>query len=149
MRKTFILSALLCLLIVGIFTWRHINPPLTDEQQIAAAINAISAAANARSPRGVANYLAKDFKFGSTSKSEFQNFLVGAMLQHRVVNLQTSSVKVEVNGETATSGGHYVLSLKPEFDSPPEVLSGRFGLEWRKIDGEWVVVRAQGEHQPN
>lgn len=149
MRKLFIFGGLLVFFIIGIMTWRRLHPPLSDEGQIIAAIFDIRAAANARSPRGIANYLAKDFKFGETSKADFQNSLVGAMLQYRVVDLQIPSVAIGVKGETARCDGRYILSLKSEFNSPPEIFAGKFTLKWRKDNGQWLVTNAQGEQIPN
>ncbi len=148
MRKIFIIGGIVLLVLGAVLTWRRLHPPLTDEQQIAAALNGITAAANARSPRGIADYLAKDFQFGSTTKSEFQNSLVGGILQYRVIDLKLAGTKTEVNGETASSQGRYVLSLKSEFTSPPEVFAGKFALKWRKIEGQWLVTGAQGEQTP-
>ena len=149
MRRFFILGGLFLLLLSAILTWRRLHPPLSDEEQIAAALDGISAAAKTRSARGIANFLAKDFKFGGgTGKKDFQNSLVGGILQYRVIDLNLSGVQVDSNGETAKSDGRYVLSLKSEFNSPPEIFRGKFDLQWRKIDGEWLVVSAQGENAP-
>ena len=148
MRKIFIASALVLLIIGAVLMWRKLHPPLTDEQQIAAALDGITAAAGARSPRGIADFLAKDFQFGNTGKSEFQNSLVGGILQYRVIDLRLASTTTDVNGSTAKSEGRYILSLKSEFTSSPEVFAGKFVLKWRKDEGQWLVIRAQGEQTP-
>lgn len=148
MRKILLIGGLLLLLLGGFFTWRALHPPLTDEQQIAAALDGITSAANNRQPRGVANYLAKDFKFGSTRKKEFQQSLAAGILQYRVVDLKLAGVQVDVNGETATSSGRYTLNLKSEYTSPAEVFPGNFDLKWRKIDGEWLVTEVEGTTVP-
>ncbi|HEX9997987.1 MAG TPA: nuclear transport factor 2 family protein [Abditibacterium sp.] len=147
MRKIFIFGGLFLLLISAVLTWRYFNPPLSDKEQIALALDEICAAAEARSARGIANYLSKDFKFGAqTSKKDFQNSLVGGILQYRVINLDIAGVKVDVNSATATSDGRYVLNLRSEANSPPEILSGQFLLKWRKIDGQWLITNANGEN---
>ncbi len=141
MRK-FLIPLLLLLAISGFFGWRALHPKLTDEQQIAANLDAICEAAKNRSPRGIADSLAKDFKIGGLGKKEFQQSLAAGILQFRVVDLGVSGVKSSVKGDTATSSGSFLLSLKSEFDSPPQIQSGRFDLKWRKIDGEWKIIGA-------
>ncbi|RYG70941.1 nuclear transport factor 2 family protein [bacterium] len=135
----------LLLVLVGLFIWRVRQPALTDEQRIAAAMEGICAAASARSPRGIANHLAKEFRMGSMSKSEFQNSLAGGILQYRVIELKLTNPQVTVNGTSGTSNGNYTLSLKSEYNSPPQILSGKFDLTWKKIDGQWLVTKAEGE----
>jgi ketosteroid isomerase-like protein len=141
MRK-FRLPFVLLLLIAGFFGWRSLQPKLSDEQQIAANLEAICAAASARNPRGVADFLAKDFKAGPLSKSEFQNAFATGIMQYRVVDLGVSGVQNQVQGENATSAGRFNLSLKFEHNSQPERKSGKFNLKWQKIDGEWKIVSA-------
>ncbi len=141
MRK-FLIPLLVLILLGGFFGWRALHPKLTDQEQLAANLDAICAAARARSPRGIANFLAKDFKAGGMSKSEFQNSVAGGILQYRVVDLKVSSVQSELNGQSARSAGRFLLSLKSEFNSPPQVQGGKFNLQWRKIDGEWKITGA-------
>jgi ketosteroid isomerase-like protein len=145
MRKISVVFVILLVILGGIFTWRKLHPPLNDQQQIAAALDGICAAASARSPRGVANYLAKDFKIAGMGKSEFQNSLAGGILQYRVIELRVPNTKIVVNGEAATSEGSFNLSLKPEFNSAPEVRTGRFKLQWRKTDEGWLISKADGD----
>lgn len=142
MRKFLFPGVLLLLVLGGFFGWRALHPKLSDSEQITANLNAICEAAKARSPRGIASFLAKDFKAGGLSKSEFQNSLAGGILQFRVVDLGVAGVQNQVNGETAKSAGRFTLSLKSEFDSPPQIQSGKFALKWRKIDGQWKIVGA-------
>lgn len=141
MRKYW-LPLLVLLAIAVFFAWRALHPKLSDEQQIAANLDAICQAADNRSPRGIANFLAKDFKAGSVSKSEFQNSLAGGILQYRVIDLSVAGVQSEVQSENASSAGRFTLALKSEYNSPPQVQSGKFALKWRKIDGEWKIVSA-------
>jgi hypothetical protein len=145
MRKFVTILVILLAIFGGIFWWRKLHPPLTDEQQILAAMDGICVAAENRSPRGVANFLAKNFKFGDMKKSEFQNSLAGGILQYRVIKLSLSNQKVGINEDSAVSSGNYSLSLKPEFNSSPELNSGRFDLKWKKVDGEWLIVSAAAE----
>jgi hypothetical protein len=144
MRKFVTILVILLAIFGGIFWWRKLHPALTDEQ-ILAAMDAICVAAENRSPRGVANFLAKDFKFGDMKKSEFQNSLAGGILQYRVIKLSLSNQKVDINEDSAVSSGNYSLSLKSEFNSSPDLTSGRFNLKWKKVDGEWLIMTAAAE----
>lgn len=111
-------------------------------------LDAIAAAASARDAAGVADFLAPKFSFneqGQTERKEFQRQLYAGMLQYRVVNLAINGVKVRVNGENATSAGRFILNLKSEFDSPPELTTGDFALQWKKTEGEWKIVKVKGK----
>lgn len=147
MRK-FWIPLILLVVIGGFFGWRAMHPKLTDEQQIAANLGAICDAANARNPRGIADFLAKDFQTGGTGKKGFRESLTAGILQFRVVDLSVSGVKTSVlraalgEGVTAASSGNFLLSLKSEFNSPAQKQSGKFDLTWRKIEGEWQIVAA-------
>jgi hypothetical protein len=145
MRKFLVAFVILLVVVGGILTWRRLHPPLNDQQQIAAAMDGISAAASARSPGRVASYLAKDFKIAGMGKSEFQNSLAGGILQYRVIELDVPNPKISVDGEVAATEGSFNLSLKPEFNSAPEIHTGRYKLRWRKVDGEWLIANAESD----
>ena len=144
MKRLFLATGTLILLLSAVLVWRITHPALTDHQQIAANLDGIADAASRRSARGVANFLSKDFDFNGTNKRDFQNQLVAGLLQYRVVELKLNGVQTNVNGDSASSAGRYNLSLKSEYNSPPQVSTGEFKLKWRKIDGEWKVVGGQG-----
>ncbi len=141
MRK-FLVPLALLLLVAGFFGWRKLHPKLTDAQQISANLDAICEYAGERNPRNIAYYLAKNFQAGGVDKKDFQNSLAGGMLQYRKVDLKLSSVKTNLKGDTAQSTGRFLLTLRSELDSPPQVQGADFQLKWQKIDGEWKIVRA-------
>ncbi|HEX8463540.1 MAG TPA: nuclear transport factor 2 family protein [Abditibacterium sp.] len=143
MRKILLLSGLVLLLLGVVIGWRATHPPLSDEQQIAAALDGITAAANARQPRGVVGFLSRDFKFAGGGRKNLQQALASGMLSYRVIDLNISGVEVKIQGETATSEGRFRLSRRSEADSAPETTSGEFRLKWRKEDGEWLVTQAE------
>lgn len=145
MRKYLPIVVVVLVVALGILTWRRLHPPLTDEQQILVAIEEIQEAARNRSPRGIANFLAKEFKVGETGKSEFQNSLAAGILQYRVIDLDVPNPKISISGDSAQSSGQYVLSLKSEFNSPPQITRGQVSLRWKKIEGEWLIVRAEAD----
>ena len=148
MKRNLILSGIVVLLLSAVLIWRALHPPLTDEQQIAANLDAIVAAANARDAASIADFMAPQFALGDqgqTERKEFQRQLYAGMLQqYRVVDLKINGVQNSVEGENAHSEGRFLLNLKSEFNSPPEPHAGDFKLEWRKIDGEWKIVKVEG-----
>ena len=151
MKRILIVSGVLLLLLSGFFFWRALNPPLTDEQQIAANLDAIAAAADARDAVTIADFMAPTFSFNGNSgmaRKEFQRQLYSGMLQYRVIDLQINGVQVQVNGESAQSDGRFLLNTKSEFDSPSEANSGNFKLKWQKIDGEWKITEVEGAPVP-
>ena len=144
MKRLLLVAGTLILLLSAIWVWRATHPALTDQQQIAANLDGIAEAANRRSARGVANFLARDFNFNGIKKRDFQNQLAGGLLQFRVVDLGLNGVQTQIQGDTASSVGNYVLSLKSEYNSPPQISRGDFKLKWRKVEGEWKIVGAEG-----
>ncbi len=134
------------LLLSGIFwIWRATHPPLSDEQQIAAHLNSICEAAQARNSRGITDFLSKNFQSNGVGKKEVQTSLVGGILQYRVIDLKVNRVENIVRGESARSTGNFTLSLQSERESPPQFSAGKFDLTWRKIEGEWKIIGAQGD----
>jgi hypothetical protein len=144
MKRFYPALGIVIALLVAVFVWRAMNPPLSDSQQIAANLDSLVDAANRRSARGVSRFLAPNFEFGGTKKRDFQPQLAGALLQYRVVELKMSGVQTTVNGQTATSSGRYNLSLKSETTSPPALSNGEFKVRWRKVEGEWKIEAATG-----
>ena len=152
MKRILIVAGVLVLLLSGFLVWRALHPVLTDEQQIAASLDAISRAAGERDAVSIANFMAPNFKFNGndgTTPKDFQRQLYGGMMQYRVIDLKLNGVKVDVNGDVAGSDGRFLLNVKSEFDSPPTPYSGDFKLKWKKIDGEWKISEVQGAPMPN
>ncbi len=152
MKRLFIVSGLVLLLLSGFFLWRALHPPLTDQQQIAANLESIVKAADARDAVTIAHFMTPTFTFNGhngTVRKDFQRQLFGGMMQYRVVDLQINGVKVNVQGAVADSDGRFLLNVKSEFDSPPEPYSGNFKLKWRKVDGEWKISEVAGVPIPN
>lgn len=152
MKRILIVSGIVLLLLSGFLVWRALHPLLTDEQQIAANLDAIVKAADARDAVSIANFMTPTFAFNgnpNTVRKDFQRQLFGGMMQYRVVDLQINGVKVNVQGAVADSDGRYLLNVKSEFDSAPEPYKGDFKLKWRKVDGEWKISEVQGAPMPN
>ena len=147
MKRTLIVSGIALLLLSVFFGWRALHPPLTDREQIAANLDAITKAAGARDAQSIANFMAPTFGFNGnkgTTRKEFQRQLYAGMMNYRVVDLQINGVQVNVNGDTANSDGRYLLNVKSEFDSPSDPTSGAFKLKWQKLDGEWKITEVEG-----
>ena len=152
MKRIFIGAGLLLLILSGFFLWRALNPPLSDEEQIAANLDAIVKAASERDAVTIANFMAPTFKFNGNAgvaRKEFQRQLYAGMLQYRGIDMQINGVKVNIKGDVADSDGRFLLNVKREFDSPPEPYSGNFKLKWKKLDGEWKISEVEGVPIPN
>ena len=152
MKRILIVSGIVLLLLSGLLLWRALHPALTDEEQIAANLDAISKAANERDAVSIAAFMAPNFKFNGnagTDPKEFQRQLYAGMMQYRVIDMQINGVKVQVKGAVAESSGRFLINLKSEFDSQPETSAGDFKLKWKKLDGEWKISEVQGAPMPN
>ena len=152
MKRILIVSGVLLLILSGFLVWRALHPPLSDEEQIAANLDAIVKAARARDAVSIADFMAPTFKFNGndgTTRKEFQRQLYAGMLQYRAIDLQINGVKVQVQGDVAASDGRFLLNVKREFDAPPEPYSGDFKLKWKKVDGEWKISEVEGAPIPN
>ncbi len=152
MKRILIVSGVLLLILSAFFGWRALHPPLSDEEQIAANLDAIVKAASARDAVSIADLMAPTFKFNGndgTTRKEFQRQLYAGMLQYRAIDLQINGVKVKVQGDVAASDGRFLLNAKREFDTPPEPYSGDFKLKWKKIDGQWKISEVEGAPIPN
>ena len=84
---------------------------------------------------------------GLKRKDITQQLTIG-MLQYAVVNMKVSNVQVQTNGARATSTGHYYIGLKSEFTSPEQKTSSDFTLKWKREDGEWKILSADGNKLP-
>ena len=152
MKRILIVSGIVLLLLSGLLLWRALHPALTDAEQIAANLDAISKAANERDAVSIAEFMAPNFKFNGnagTDPKEFQRQLYARMMQYRVIDMQINGVKVQVKGAVAESDGRFLINLKSEFDSQPETNAGDFKLKWKKLDGEWKISEVQGAPMPN
>ena len=151
MKRILLICGALLLILSGFLIWRALHPPLTDEEQIAANLDAIAKAADERDAVSIANFMAPTFTFNGhsgTERKEFQRQLYAGMLQYRVIDLQINGVKVKVNGAVANSDGRFLLNVKSEFDSPPEPYAGNFKLKWKKLDGQWKISEVAGAPVP-
>lgn len=121
---------------------------MTDEQQIQAAIGDIAVQASHKSAGGVTYYLSKSFQYDSFKRGDIKKDLGGGMFRYAVINLRTSNVQIQVNGDSATTTGTYQLGLKLEFNSPEETTSSPFKLGWKREDGAWKISNADGNKLP-
>lgn len=152
MKRILIVGGLLLLILSGFLLWRALHPPLSDEAQIAANLDAITKAASARDAATIADFMTPTFKFNGNSgmaRKEFQRQLYAGMLQYRVIDMQINGVEVDIKGDVAECDGRFLMNVKREFDSPPEPYSGDFKLKWKKVDGEWKISEVVGAPIPN
>lgn len=148
MNKSLRFGVPVILLVLAVLLSRWTHPALGDEQQIRAALDGIAVQASNKSSGGVTSFLTKDFQLDGIKKSDIQKQLTLGLLQYRVVNLRVSNVRVQVNGDTATTKGRYDLGLKTEFSSPEEESSNDFSLKWKREDGQWKISDADGNKLP-
>ncbi len=148
MKKSLRFVVPLVLLALAVFLWRATHPALSDEQQIEAALDGIATQASHKSAGGVASFLAKDFQFDGFKRSDVRQQLAVGLLQYSAVNMKVSNVQVQVNGDTATTRGHYDLGLKRDFNSPEDKVPSDFSLKWKREDGQWKIYNADGNTLP-
>ncbi|MDQ3813031.1 MAG: nuclear transport factor 2 family protein [Armatimonadota bacterium] len=144
LRKVILIAGFILLAFGGVLWWRATHPPLTDEQQVLANLDAVRHAVEARRPRDIAYYLAKGFTLNGQPRSDVVNMMKGALLQAHEVQLNVSNVQVKVRGDTATSFGRYRLTANSRGDPTARTRMGEFTLNWRKTDGVWKIAKAEG-----
>lgn len=145
LRKFILLSGFLLLLGGGVLWWRATHPPLSDQEQVLSDLNALSRAVEARQPRGVTGFLAKEFTFNGTGREDVVRNLKIGLIEARTVQFRLSNVEVTVRGEEATSVGRYRLTANTRNNPDPQTRMGGFTLHWRKQDGNWRIVKADVE----
>jgi len=148
MRKILVLSGALLLLIGAFLIWKQLHPPLSDEQQILANMDAVTSAVDAKQVGGIKNYLTDDFTLKDQARQDVLTNLTGYFLNEQEVTLSVSGVEVTVTGDSAVSTGHYTIVSRAETSSPPDTTVGDFHLEWRKENGFWLIAKADGGRIP-
>jgi ketosteroid isomerase-like protein len=143
-RNLLIFVGALLLLFGGWFAWHAAHPPLSDEQQIIANVEAIRAAVESRSAGRVQSFLADDFSWNGHNKRELSSEMSGAFFQWRDVTTNITGLHVSISGDTATATGKFSIALRPTSHSRPDAYVGDFTLLWRKRNGQWLITKAKG-----
>jgi ketosteroid isomerase-like protein len=143
-RNLLLTTGFLLLLFGGWWSWHLAHPPLSDKEQIAANIEGIREAVEARNARQVASYLAPSFTWGDAKKSELQNQMVGGFLQWRDVTANVTGLHISIDGDTAVATGKYSLALRPNPHTRPEAFYDDFEVSFEKQNGNWLIVKAKG-----
>jgi ketosteroid isomerase-like protein len=78
----------------------------------------------------------------------------GALTEATRVEITRSGETVEIRGEEATVSGQFsasYASIRESRTSPRRSLQGEYSILWRREDGNWKIVSAQGgdSAQPN
>jgi len=131
----------------GWMAWRNAHPALTDAEQVQANLTAISQAAARHSSQGILNYLADGFSWNDHNRHDVASMLSGAMFEMNEVRIETSDVRVQVQGSTAVSWGNYSLTVRQRQNDTPQMYSGKFRVEWEKQGGQWLATKASSEGQ--
>ena len=127
--------------------WRGAHPALTDTEQIQSNLSAISQAAARHSSQGILNYLADGFIWNDHNRHDVASMLSGAMFELNEVRIDTNSVTVQMQGNTAISEGRYVVTVRQRQNDTPTSYSGKFRIEWEKQQGQWMATKASSDGQ--
>lgn len=138
----------LIIVVLAAFLWRWTHPKLSDEDQIEQALNGIATQVSHKSAGGIASYLSKDFQIDGIKKGDIQKQLAYGMLTYASIKMGIAASRIEVNGDTATTKGHYDMGLKREFSSPEQNFEADFSLKWKREDGQWKISNADGNRIP-
>lgn len=57
------------------------------------------------------------------------------------VDLTLTTTDVQQSGDLAVETGQYRLHMTPKTAAAPIIDEGKFLLAWRKVDGQWKIVR--------
>ena len=142
--------AVLCVGIVlicggGFLAWRGAHPALSDPQQLQANLQAISEAAARHSSNGILNYLAEGFHWNGHDRHDVASMLSGAMFELDELDIDTSNVKVQVQGTTAVTTGNYTVTARQRKAGKADVYEGKFQVEWQKQKGQWMATSASSD----
>lgn len=136
-------AALVVLLLAGYWWWSR-PARLTPEDQLRGEVEILRRAVENRQTGNIMNRLHRRFTWSGSNRQEFQSYLIGAFFEWRNIDLQLSPLKIQVQGDSATTGGTYILQYRPRPDEPLTTRTGRFLLHWQQADGKWQVVKAEG-----
>jgi predicted HicB family RNase H-like nuclease len=131
----------------GWMAWRSAHPALTDAEQVEANLTAISQAAARHSSQGILNYLADGFSWNDHNRHDVASMLSGAMFELNEVRIDTNSVSVQIQGNTAVSTGNYLVTAQERQNDTPKTYAGKFRVEWKKQRGQWLATKASSEGQ--
>jgi hypothetical protein len=110
----------------------------SDETQVRALIDSIEAAAETRDASDVLEHVADDYADSNgLTKLELRNFLRGYFLAHPKLELVVRVESLEFPAEGLAQA--IVTAATVELADPD---AQRLKLEFRRIDGEWRVARA-------
>jgi hypothetical protein len=144
LRRASVSVGLFLILLAAYGAWRSANLVQSDTEQIRSVLDAAASGLKDRAASRITGNLTPDFKWGETSRSEFNQILSGALWQARDIDLVRTNEQIEVRGDTATSTGKYRASYRPAPEAGVETNSGNYSVTLRKIDGDWKIQSLRG-----
>ncbi|BCM89676.1 hypothetical protein IAD21_01523 [Abditibacteriota bacterium] len=148
MKKSLRFLIPLILVVFAVLFWRWKHPTLSDEDQIRQSLDGIASQVSHKNSGGVTSFLSKKFQLDGLKKSDIQKQLTIGMLSYATIEATISPSQIKIDGDTATTTGHYNLGMKQEFNSPVQNYSSEFTLQWKREDGQWKISNADGNKLP-
>lgn len=113
-----------------------------DEDQIRNVLGEIETAVQQRQSRPVLNHLSKDFSGPQEmGVKQIRQLLAAHYFRNKNISIVVAGLRIEITGNdaevhfnAATSGGIGLLPDKLQYYDIETI--------WRKIDGDWLIVRA-------
>ena len=121
------------------------------KEQIQSAEDKLAAALEAGDSAAVVSRYTEDARLMPhgmptfTGRKEIAAFFEGAIAQGIVAGRFTT-VEVEDWGDTATEVGAYELFARTPDGTRVSADTGRYFVQWKKIDGEWLLHRDMFNH---
>ncbi|HTO76584.1 MAG TPA: nuclear transport factor 2 family protein [Thermoanaerobaculia bacterium] len=118
---------------------------MTDEEEIAAAVERFLRAYNAGDVETIAGYYADDLvkdRQGAPPEKKAETVArVRGVFRDFSGSLSVSNDEIVVSGDLAYARGTLRITLTPRAGGTPQRVERRFLEIWRKREGRWLVTR--------
>lgn len=146
-RSALFLAGVLLLLGGSWWSWKAMQPPPTDQEQVTARIEAVRSAIEGRKANQALRHLADEFTWNGQGKSELAPQVKAIFFEWRDVNPNITGLKIRIDGTHATATGKYSIALRPAPRMRSEVHLGEFQLALEKRNDDWLITSAQLDFQ--
>lgn len=136
-KRVLAVIVVLALILAGSLALRQ--PPIPDQDQIAAQLESARAAAEAHDTGGIMKIISADFKGpGYISNVDSLHFALGrALHQSGRIQVTFSPPEVAVQGDTATSTSQWTIR---SLETGQTLFSQPVTLNWRREDGHRLLI---------